>query len=398
MARKKKQATPAPSKITKEVTEITESLFIPASAGFPIVHEVFDEGDELVTPAPGLVHPSAGMITRRDAELLALSFGSVCPKSNGTVKSPITVPLHNSSSAAGPAANIALKNSHPLEPIGSILKKGDNEVAGDRDFNGKLTAKGFALKFVSPQIKEAIKRFIANEWRIDNNPDVYWHYEGYFIINLRSLDNLNSVMSEGPHMFYGKPVKPWTDKFDFSSEILRTIPLWVKIPNLPLNCWGAETLSKIRSTLGVPICADECTSRHLRVSFAKLLIEIDITKPLAKSVWVESPKGEIVELKVIYEWIPPFCTKCNKPGHNCDELQAKPAPIIQTQKKVWVQKQNQGPGKTVSDTWETMKKKGKEPAVSVKPVLTSNKFDMLHESDVDVLGHKPSGGRPPPVQ
>uniref|UniRef100_A0A803MD05 BHLH domain-containing protein n=1 Tax=Chenopodium quinoa TaxID=63459 RepID=A0A803MD05_CHEQI len=93
MARKKKQFTPAPAKITNE---IVESLLAPTSVGFPQLHEVFDEGDELVTPAPSLVHPSAGKVIRRDAEFLALNFGSIGPKSTATVTNPpwLALQLH----------------------------------------------------------------------------------------------------------------------------------------------------------------------------------------------------------------------------------------------------------------------------------------------------------------
>lgn len=101
-------------------------------------------------------------------------------------------------------------------------------------------------------------RFIAQQWSNFSKPDVFWHDDGYFVINLCSAEDMNVVLCSGPHMFFGKPVivKPWSDKFNFHNEILRTI-LWVKLPNLPLNCWGLETLSRIGSILGVPICADD---------------------------------------------------------------------------------------------------------------------------------------------
>lgn len=35
--------------------------------------------------------------------------------------------------------------------------------------------------------------------------------------------------------------------------------------------------------LGVPLYADECTTQQLRVSFARMLIDIDVTKPLPDS-------------------------------------------------------------------------------------------------------------------
>uniref|UniRef100_A0A803N0X6 Uncharacterized protein n=1 Tax=Chenopodium quinoa TaxID=63459 RepID=A0A803N0X6_CHEQI len=146
-ARKNKQATPTPSKVSKE---ITESLFVPAPSGFQAVHEVFNEGDELVTPAPGLVHPSAGLITRRDAEMLALSFGSIGPKTNGTVTSPITVPLPSNQ-----AANPGLQ-SHSNGPFGNESENIRKGSAGNLGFAGKLNAKGISLNFVPPpKIKDA---------------------------------------------------------------------------------------------------------------------------------------------------------------------------------------------------------------------------------------------------
>lgn len=72
------------------------------------------------------------------------------------------------------------------------------------------------------------------------------------------------------------------------------------------------------------MCADECTSRQLRVSFARLLIEIDVTKPLLHSVSIETPGGVMLEQKVVYEWTPPFCSKCNKVGHDCSKSTTPP--------------------------------------------------------------------------
>lgn len=59
----------------------------------------------------------------------------------------------------------------------------------------------------------------------------------------------------GPHMFFGKPmiVKPWAASFNFQEEILRVIPVWVRLPNLPLSCWGSDSLTRIGSLLGAPL-------------------------------------------------------------------------------------------------------------------------------------------------
>ncbi|KAK4727179.1 hypothetical protein R3W88_032096 [Solanum pinnatisectum] len=100
-------------------------------------------------------------------------------------------------------------------------------------------------------------------------------------------------------------IKPWAHDFNLKEEVLRTIPLWVKLPNLPLNCWTTTTLSKIGSGLGKPLCADACTSNVERISYARLLVEIDVTQQMKE--------------KIKYEWRPMYCTKCCQVGHVCRE-------------------------------------------------------------------------------
>lgn len=103
--------------------------------------------------------------------------------------------------------------------------------------------------------------------------------------------------------FMESQLKTWTPNFDFTAEVLRTVPLWVKLPNLPLHCWSSDSLSRLGSVLGVPICADELTTRQLMVSFARLLVEM---VRRAYSITIEDPKGQTVTQKVVHEWTPPF--------------------------------------------------------------------------------------------
>ncbi|KNA03835.1 hypothetical protein SOVF_205340, partial [Spinacia oleracea] len=194
--------------------------------------------------------------------------------------------------------------------------------------NPPLTAKGTSLSFISPTILDgkpvalldkidldkmtnlwdcsivmyvvgnkpsigAVIRFIAKEWVNIATPKVFLHDEGYFIFQFSSKKDRDVVLMAGPYSFFNRQVivKPWAAKFNFQEEILRVIPLWVRLPNLPLNCWGSDSLSRIGSVIGVPLFADECTSKQLRVSFARLLIEVDVTKPVQRQVLVQDPSG-----------------------------------------------------------------------------------------------------------
>ncbi|XP_059280990.1 uncharacterized protein LOC132034619 [Lycium ferocissimum] len=86
-----------------------------------------------------------------------------------------------------------------------------------------------------------------------------------------------------------------------------------------MSCWSKKVLSKIASAVGTPVCADECTSKQTKISYARMPIEINLTKELPSVIKVSDPKGNQFPQKVSYEWKPDFCQKCMKIGHICAE-------------------------------------------------------------------------------
>ncbi|KAF3645514.1 hypothetical protein FXO38_19607 [Capsicum annuum] len=54
-----------------------------------------------------------------------------------------------------------------------------------------------------------------------------------------------------------------------------------------------QSLSRIGSGLGVPLYADNCTTTVDRISYARVLVEMDITKDFPKEIKVEDPTGRI---------------------------------------------------------------------------------------------------------
>lgn len=120
----------------------------------------------------------------------------------------------------------------------------------------------------------------------------------------------------------------------------------MRFPNLSLNCWAENSLGRLGSVLGVPLCADECTSQQSQISYARLLIEIDVTKPLDSVILVEGGHGVVFEQEVTYEWVPHFCVKCNQVGHNCERQHT--VKKRKKHKRVWVPKKNKEPPEVTS--------------------------------------------------
>lgn len=94
-------------------------------------------------------------------------------------------------------------------------------------------------------------------------------------------------------------------------------------------------LSKIGSSLGKPLYADECTTQTSRISFARI----------SNVIKIQDPKGRILEQQIRYEW-KPVCQKCLQVGHSCEAKTAEAPP-----------KKGQGQGQRKE--WKPTKKGGK---------------------------------------
>lgn len=231
-----------------------------------------------------------------------------------------------------------------LNYVAPIMKNGEKVIELNKEEVDKATEewKQALILYVvgtSPTIA-AVERYIATQVNTVSKPKVYYHNDGYFLVRFTSLDDRNELLYSGPHMMNNKPiiVKIWSADFDFNKELLQTIPIWVKYPNLPLNCLSMDSLSRISSGLGVPVYADECTTKVDRISFARVLVEMDVARELPKKIKVEDPNGRVFDQVIQYEWVPEYCTKCMQIGHKCqlkDGPRNRPAPKIVSK---WLQK------------------------------------------------------------
>ncbi|XP_058784538.1 uncharacterized protein LOC131659349 [Vicia villosa] len=118
-------------------------------------------------------------------------------------------------------------------------------------------------------------------------------------------------------------LKEWKEDFNLKRDMLRTLPLWVKLQKLPLHLWGAKGLSKIGSAIGVPLVTDECTANKLRVSYARILIEVDVTKEMVKEIAIKDCEGRKLMQPVEYEWKSLYCERCQCIGHKCKDYVKK---------------------------------------------------------------------------
>ncbi|XP_070005203.1 uncharacterized protein [Nicotiana sylvestris] len=155
---------------------------------------------------------------------------------------------------------------------------------------------------------------------------------GYFIAKFKEEDDLKEILYGEPYKINNKSIilKKWSPDIEFDTAFLKEIPIWVSFPNLHMVYWGKDSLRRLGITIGVPLFADECTTNQLRISFARMLIEVNITKPLPTEVKIQDSSGKMYHQAVRFEWQLEFCSDCQRLGHVCkrsEEVQGKPQKI-----------------------------------------------------------------------
>lgn len=86
-------------------------------------------------------------------------------------------------------------------------------------------------------------------------------------------------------------LKPWAPEFYAQEEKVCKVPVWVHLLGLDVQYWSIKGLSKIGSKVGKPIFVDRCTASKARISYACILIEVDVSSDLPHIIHLCTPFG-----------------------------------------------------------------------------------------------------------
>ncbi|XP_062089105.1 uncharacterized protein LOC133795667 [Humulus lupulus] len=126
----------------------------------------------------------------------------------------------------------------------------------------------------------------------------------------------DQVLEDGILHFDRKPViiRPWSANLS-AIRLVRSVPLWIRLPDLGLQYWGSKCLSALVSTLGKPIMVDKFTRERSRIQLARVLVEMEVIDNPPRSIQFFNRFGQIMEQEVEYEWLPIKCKACTGFGH-----------------------------------------------------------------------------------
>jgi len=162
----------------------------------------------------------------------------------------------------------------------------------------------------------SISKYVHSTWKCNVNFSM--HDSGWLIFKFTSELDMLAVLNGGPYHVFGRLLilKHMPDYFDFDTSDMIRLPVWVKFPNLSLQCWSPLCLSKLASVIGKPVHADTPTASMTRLSYARVLVEVDLLADLPSLINITLPNGVSKSQVVLYESLPRFCKQCKTLGHS----------------------------------------------------------------------------------
>ncbi|CAH9115694.1 unnamed protein product [Cuscuta epithymum] len=144
------------------------------------------------------------------------------------------------------------------------------------------------------------------------------HNKGWVIFKFTNEEDRTKVLHNGPYNVFGKllMLKELSDDFSFEDEEFLKVPIWVKFPKLPMKLWNDEAMSEVASMVGVPITTDKITQERTNNEYARVLIEVDVSKPPPLSFPIRLPSKKVFKQCVLYETFPSYCFHCKEFGHH----------------------------------------------------------------------------------
>lgn len=106
----------------------------------------------------------------------------------------------------------------------------------------------------------------------------------------------------------------WTPEFEVGKDSSMAA-VWVKFYNLRLQFYNESSLIRIGSAVGSVLAICPNTINLTQQVYARMCIELDVSKPLLESLFMGTSKEEHLIVELEYEGNNAYCTHCGLLGH-----------------------------------------------------------------------------------
>ncbi|KAF7827642.1 reverse transcriptase [Senna tora] len=171
----------------------------------------------------------------------------------------------------------------------------------------------------------------------------------YFLEKFDTYSDLDFALTGGPWIILDHYliIRSWTSLFD-PEEVIQKVAAWVHLPDLPIELYDTKFLYTLGNLIGKVLRVDANTTHQIRGKFARLCVELDLSKPLLSQYYVH---GRVRNIE--YEGLHLICFECGVYSHDLEHCPVRRARLEK-------EKQDKEKGITSEDPNNEGKRAGKE--------------------------------------
>jgi hypothetical protein len=166
-----------------------------------------------------------------------------------------------------------------------------------------------------------LREWVDKSWssKEDQFPLIQSFLNVWFIFFFQSLTDITRVL-KSPWCIDLSPIllKRLTPFFNESYERVDELPIWVRLPGLPMEIWTLKGFECLGNDLDRYMYVDISFTSTGKISVDRVLVSLNIRKGLTEEIELSWGDRYFLQ-KLDYEGIPFKCCRCHKHGHNaCD--------------------------------------------------------------------------------
>ncbi|CAN1179210.1 hypothetical protein LINPERHAP2_LOCUS34079 [Linum perenne] len=223
-----------------------------------------------------------------------------------------------------------------------------------------------------------IKRRLESLWARTGHIQVTDMSNAFYLVRFSDAEDYQKAAFGGPWKIfdYYITVARWSPEFNEEAPIQKILT-WVRLPKLPIHYFNLIAVERIGNHIGRTVRLDLATSEGARARYARLCVEVDLTKPLLGKYMVD---GRVFLIE--YESLDNICFSCGMYGHKLGECPLN-APSVQVPSPESVAEPSAMPtADEDSGSWMVVARRSRKsrpaPASSSKPAAKNgSRFSAL---------------------